>query len=102
MNQFYKNCQTLIFFKRLQFLNYFVLFYCNFSFCCGTVNGFLKRQGFCLPVNACTGKGRAEKGAEPFNGKEEELALSFFSVFFSDTLREGTCSIAFQILLELS
>ena len=46
------------------------------------VNGFFKRQGFCLPVNACTGKGRAEKGAEPFIGKEEELALSFFSVFF--------------------
>ena len=51
-------------------------------------------------MNACTGKGQAEKKGEPFIGKEEELALSFFLCFFSDTLREDMCSIALQILIE--
>ena len=81
-SRFWENCQTLIFIKKLQFLDYFNLFCCNFSFFCCWVNGLPKRQGFCFPVNACTGKGRTEEGGPPCIGKEEELALCFFCFFF--------------------
>ena len=95
MGRLLKNCQTLIFEKKLQFLNFFVFFIAIFRFFPVVAMVFSKGRNFAYPRMRALEKEKIKRG---LNGllRSRKNWLFRFCIILLDALREVMRSIALQ------